>query len=170
MMTRPSSSLLSLLPGHLRCRKTSQWLWHFSVNWHVEFGQKLEIDNGETTCLWALQSLLAKVEVFGTQVFSSIRWNLFVETNYQITFTSMNLPKTMNHEWKIHTLLYIFFFQKYNHTQKVNTQDNFNANFNQKMHFLEQSLMKVHAVPPFWKWSFPFSSCREGILFLDTHI
>lgn len=32
-----------------------------------------EIYNGETTCLWALQTLLGKVEVFGTQVFNGIR-------------------------------------------------------------------------------------------------
>lgn len=51
-MTRPSSSLLPLLPGCLKRKKTSQWLWHFSVIWHVEFSQNPEIDNGETTCLW----------------------------------------------------------------------------------------------------------------------
>lgn len=95
-MTRPSSSLLSLLPGHLKLQKTSQWLWHFSVMWHVEFGQSLEIDSAETTCLWNSLSLLGKVEVFGTQVSVVIWWNLFVEARYQIAFTSIQKLWTMS--------------------------------------------------------------------------
>lgn len=94
---------------------------------------------------------------------------LFVETNYQITFTSTELPGAKNHGWRIHTLLYSF--QKYNHTTKKSKDINFNAMFKQKIHFLWTKCHESsHFFPPFWKWSFPFSSCQEGILFLDTRI
>lgn len=144
-MTWPTSFLLSLLPGHLKRKKTSQWLWHFSVNWQVEFGQNLEIDSGATTCLWALQSLLGKVEVFGTQVFGGIRRNLFVEVNYQIAFTSMKLPKK---PWTTREK----YILKYNHTQ-VNTRQlqrklQLDSNIGIKCVSYEWSLVKVHTFFP----------------------
>lgn len=158
-MTRPSSSLLSLLPGHLKLQKTSQWLWHFSVMWHVEFGQSLEIDSAETTCLWNSLSLLGKVEVFGTQVSGVIWWNLFVEARYQNAFTSIQKPWTMSK----------------NASKIMTSAQNFNcililAETFFFSFFWKQSLVKVHIFPPpVWKWPFPFSSCQEGILFQDHH-